>query len=207
MIVCRDMEIRYSNTSKNSSRNVEICANDQWLVAISGRITAAVDSQMSNDFNFTVNVLRVLKTSDSVNLMWSLKSTVYSAVNRNRISKYDISCTTMFQEMMYILNVANVDRNTASIQISGLLPDSIYNCCVTAHILINGNLPIELIDSACATVKTLVSPSELKEYQFIAIALGTGLCVCCLLLLCTSISFITALWKWKAESKSLDHEV
>ena len=62
-------------------------------------------------------------------------------------------------------------------------------------ILINGNLPIELIDSACATVKTLVSPLELKEYQFIAIALGTGLCVCCLLLLCTCISFITALWK------------
>ena len=80
MIVCRDMEIRYSNTGKNGSKNVEICVNDQWLVATSGGITAAVDSQMANNFNFTVNVLRVLKTSDSLNLMWSLNSTVYNAI-------------------------------------------------------------------------------------------------------------------------------
>ena len=121
------MEIRYSNTSKNGERNVEICANDQWLVAINGGITS-VDSRMTNNFDFTVNVLRVLSTS--VSLMWSQTSKAKDAMNQN-ISKYHISCTTMFQEWTYVLKVACVHKTTTSIQISGLLPDSMYNCCVT----------------------------------------------------------------------------
>ena len=198
LLVCRNMEIRFSNTSKNGSRNVEICANDQWLVAISGGITVAADvhSQMSNSFNFTVNVLRVSTTS--VSLTWSQTSTANNSMNQN-ISKYHILCTTMFQEWIYVVKVAGVHKTTNSIQISGLLPDSVYNCCVTAHILIN--LPIEVINSACTTVKTLVSPSDLK-YQSVVIALGTGLFVCCLILLCTCISFM--LWIVKTKSKSLE---
>ena len=57
---------------------------------------------------------------------------------------------------------------TVTDQISGLLPDSVCNCCVTAHTLIN--LPILKL-SMCHSV----SPSELKEYQFVVIVLGTGL--------------------------------
>ena len=190
------MEIRFSNISKNGSRNVEVCANDQWLVAISGEITVAADvhSQMSNSFNFTVNVLRVSTTS--VSLMWSQTSTANNAMNQT-ISKYHISCTTMFQELIYVVKVAGV-HNTSSIQISGLLPDSVYNCCVTAHILIN--LPIEVKNSVCTTVRTLVSPSN-TNYESAVIVLGTFLSVCCLFLLCTCVGLIISFTVYKQSNQ------
>ena len=196
LLVCRNMEIRFSNISKNGSRNVEICANDQWLVAISGGITVAADvhSQMSNSFNFTINVLRVSTTS--VSLMWSQTSTTNNAMNQN-ISKYHISCTTMFQEWIYVVKVAGVHK-TNSIQISGLLPDSVYNCCVTAHILIN--LPIEVINSVCTTVRTLAPPSN-TNYESVVIVLGTFLSVCCLFLLCTFIGLIISFTVYKQSNK------
>ena len=121
-------------------------ANDQWLVAISGRITV-VDPRMTNNFNFIVNVSRVLSTSTS--LMWSI---TYNNSMTQNVSKHEIiSCTTIYRELIYVVKVTNVDRNTTSlyIWISGLVPDSMYNCCATAHILIN--LTIEVINSACTT--------------------------------------------------------
>ena len=197
LLVCRNMEIRFSNTSKNGSRNVEICANDQWLVAISGGITVAADvhSQMSNSFNSTVNVLRVSTTS--VSLMWSQTSTANNAMNQN-ISKYHILCTTMFQEWIYVVKVAGVHKTTSSIQIGGLLPDSVYNCCVTAHILIN--LPIEVINSVCTTVRTLVPPSN-TNYESVVIVLGTFLSVCCLFVLCTCIGLIISFTVYKQSNQ------
>ena len=198
LLVCRNMEIRFFNISMNGSRNVEICANDQWLVAISGGITVAADihSQMSNSFNFTVNVLRVSTTS--VSLTWSQTSTANNSMNQN-ISKYHISCTTMFQELIYVVKVAGVHK-TSSIQISGLLPDSVYNCCVTAHILIN--LPIEVKNSACTTVRTLAPPSN-TNYESVVIILGTFLStsVCCLLLLCTCIGLIISFTVYKQSNQ------
>ena len=117
---------------------------------------------MINNFNFTVNVSRVLSTS--ISLMWSI---TYNTPMTQNVSKFDISHKTIFQEWIYVVKLASVDNISTSIQISGLLPDSIYNCCVTTHIMIN--LPIEVINSACTTVRTLAPPSNTNDESVVIV--------------------------------------
>ena len=165
------MELRYATDSNGGVQNIEVCVNDRWWnVVVSDGIKADI-SKTAHDF--TLEVLTVHFTS--VTITWSMQSMVYSKLS---VNGYDISCTAVFEGGIYEAKVPSVDINTDTIEVNGLMSDTMYNCCVTAHIQVN--LPIDLISSTCVTSKTL---SDLENTNIVVVILGTCLCVCSLLLL------------------------
>ena len=188
------MELRYGKDSNGGVRNVEVCVGDQWHVALLvGEGIKAVDSRTAHDL--TVHTSRVYSTS--VTIKWSILPKVYNN------SGFEISCSTVSHGGSNEVKIPNVDRSTTTVQVNGLLPDTVYNCCVTAHL--ERDLPIDLIFSSCVTTKTL---SELQTSTAV-LGLGVSLCVCCLLLLGTSVGLIvtcTIILKQRSVVKQSDQD-
>ena len=83
-----------------------------------------------------------------------------------------------------------VGADTTTAQINRLLPDTMYECCVTAHILTN--LQFDVRSSSCVQTETLVSQSDLLNfYHSTIIGLATSLSVSsCLLCVCVGLTAI-----------------
>ena len=168
--VCRDLELRVNNKSSHRSI-VEVCIDDQWHEAIRSA-KVANNSQSSQDISIQVD-----STSESVMITWS----EHSIPNDKIISGYDLSCTTsaLSDGQIHEVKVPNVSASTTKykIQVNGLLPGAVYECCVSAHILTN--TPLDLISSRCVTTKT---KSSQDPGNGLVLGLGTGLGICSLLL-------------------------
>ena len=188
-VVCRDMELRVNNKSNHHGRFIEVCIDDQWYEATSKTI-AASNSQSPQDI-----FIQVDSTSNSVMITWSEQS----IPNDKIISGYDLSCTTsaLSDGQVHEVKVPNVSASMTRVQVSGLLPGTAYECCVSAHILTN--TPLDLISSSCATTKTesLQDPNRTKSDKVpdgdddLVVGLGTGLGLL-LVVVCGGSIFINA---------------
>ena len=189
-IVCRDMELRVNNKSNHCGRFIEVCIDDQWYEATSITIAASLNSQSPQDI-----FIQVDSTSNSVMITWSEQS----IPNDKTISGYDLSCTTsaLFDGQVHEVKVPNVNASMTRVQVSGLLPGTAYECCVSAHILTN--TPLDLISSSCATTKTesLQDPNRTQSDKVpggdddLVVGLGTGLGLL-LVVVCWGSLFINA---------------
>ena len=121
-----------------------MCIDDQWHEAKHSMLVAN-NSQPLQD----ISVLIVDSTSESVMLEWSEQP------NDKSISGYDLSCTTSSLSddgQIHEVRVSNISISTTEVQVSGLLPDTAYQCCVNAHI--QTNTPLDLITTNCVNVST-----------------------------------------------------
>ena len=188
-VVCRDMELRVNNKSNHHGRFIEVCIDDQWYEATSKTI-AASNSQSPQDI-----FIQVDSTSNSVMITWSAQS----IPNDKIISGYDLSCTTstLSDGQVHEVKVPNVSASMTRVQVSGLLPGTAYECCVSTHILTN--TPLDLRSSSCATTKTesLQDPNRTKSDKVpdgdddLVVGLGTGLGLL-LVVVCGGSIFINA---------------
>ena len=170
--VCRDLELRVNNKSSGHERIVEVCIDDQWYEAIRSAKVAS-NSQSPQDISIQVD-----STSESVMITWSEQS----IPNDNTVSGYDLSCTTsaLSDGQIHEVKVPNISASTTKykIQVNGLLPGAVYECCVSTHILTN--TPLDLINSRCVTTKT---KSSQDPGNGLVLGLGTSLGICSLLLI------------------------
>ena len=166
--VCSDMEVRFSN---GDSRNVEVCIDDQWHTLVNSAIVIK-----TTPWNITTE-----NNSTSVIIIWSLS-------NDLSVNNYDISCKTINSGQTFSVKVANVSASITMMLIDGLIPDTEYKCCITAHLLTSSL--IDTITLSCITTRTLLLPfldvSEICNSSDI-IGLGTSLSVWLLLLLGTCV--------------------
>ena len=184
------MELRVNSESNHRGRFIEVCIDDQWYEATSKTI-AASNSQSRQDI-----FIQVDSTSNSVMIIWSEQS----ISNDKIISGYDLSCTTsaLSDGQVHEVKVPNVSANMTRVQVSGLLPDTAYECCVSAHNILT-NTPLDLISSNCATTKTesLQDPNRTQSDKVpgcdddLVVGLGTGLGLL-LVVVCGGSLFINA---------------
>ena len=151
--VCRDLELRVNNKSDVHKSTVEVCIDDQWHElheAISANLKVAnINSQSLQD----ISVMIVDSTSESVMLEWSGQQSIPSDKN---ISGYDLSCIALSLSdhgQIHEVRVPNISTSTTRVQVSELLPDTAYQCCVNAHI--QTNTPLDLISSNCVSTRTV----------------------------------------------------
>ena len=85
----------------------------------------------------------------SVIITWSLP------MNDNDVNAacFEVSCTNGISRDQFSKTVVSV--NTTMVHISGLYPDTVYNCCVTIAFL-KRSLPLNFTANTCTTTKTLV---------------------------------------------------
>ena len=121
---------------------MEVCAGDQWYVAV---VSATQEEQ-----SISLRVQGV--TSTSVTITWSLNSLQFrSSVPNNESTS--ITCRAVFHQASY--EVKLFASNTITVQITGLIPDMTYDCCVNVHG--TKNLSFSQIVSGCVITKTLSS--------------------------------------------------
>ena len=164
--VCRDLELRINNKSDVHKSTLEMCIDDQWHEAKRSMLVAN-NSQSLQDISVMIADL----TSESVMLEWS------GQPNNKNISGYDLSCTTSSLSNHGQIHEVRVSRGNIStkatrVQVSGLLPDMAYQCCVNAHI--QTNTPLDLISSNCVTLSTIKSET-VPNCGDLTVGLGAGL--------------------------------
>ena len=165
------MEVRFSNSD---SRNVEMCIDDQWHTLVNSAIV-----NNTTPWNITTK-----NDNTSIIIIWSLS-------NDLSVNNYDISCTSINNRQTLSVEVGNVSANITTMLIDGLIPDTEYKCCITAHMLTN--TLIDTISLSCITTRTLL-PTSLAASDTCnrsgIIGLGTSLSICILLLLGTCVGCI-----------------
>ena len=144
--VCRDMEFRIINASSGDEgtvNTVEVCIDDQWHKA-----TAKITDNSSSPQNISVQ-----ENSTSMIIIWS--PVEQSISNDQNISGYSILCITSSLSdlgQIHEVRVSNISISTTEVQVSGLLPDTAYQCCINAHI--QTNTPLDLISTNCVDIAT-----------------------------------------------------
>ena len=162
------MELRINNKSDVHGSTVEICIDDQWH-EVKRSMLLVNNSQPLQDISI------VIVDSNSVMIKWSGQQ---SSPNDENINGYDLSCTTSSlsdYRQIHEVRLSNISTSTTRVQVSGLLPDTAYQCCVNAHI--QTNTPLDLISSNCVTVSTSKSDkvSSCGDSFELAAGLGAGL--------------------------------
>ena len=162
--VCKDMELRFSNDSNNGVRNVEVCADDRWCVAVVSAVRAD-DSHKEQNISLQAKWVG----STSVTLTWSADSLQSSVLSTS------VMCTAAFHQASH--EVKMIASNTTTVQVTGLIPDTTYECCVNVHGV--KSLMNCMIISGCIRTKTLsaylCNPSGMIGLSIFSICL---LCVC-----------------------------
>ena len=188
--MCRDRELRFGD---QGSRNVEVCSDDQWHAVSIGAI-------VNNSTRGNISVMAVSPTS--VTIGFSLNSLVRA---------YDLSCTTVSNGQIHSVKVANVSREVTETQISGLAPNTNYECCATAYTMMT-SIPIDIISLSCTTTNTpnlpiTVQPPATSEVSgnLFMIGFWTILGICFLVLFMCVGFIIACLIALKQQTKSLKY--
>ena len=181
------MELRFGD---QGSGKVEVCSGDQWHAVSNGAI-------VNNNTRGNITVTAVDPTSVTIGYTSSTMG----------VQTYDVSCTTVSNGQIHSVKVTDVSREVTMIQISGLSPNTDYECCATAYT--TTNVPIDTISLSCTITRTPslpVTPPETLELNgnFFMIGFWSILGIC-LLLLCLCGGFIIAYPIALKHTKSLKH--
>ena len=175
--VCGDMELRFGD---HYPKNVEVCSNDHWHVVSNGAIVN----------NITQGNIAVAVVAPTL-------VTIEFSSSDVRVRGYTVSCTTGTNGQIHSVIVTDVNRSreVTLIQISGLTPNTNYECCVQAYI--ETNIPINMVNMSCiktGTSSLSVQPQETSEINNTLYMTGfwASLSIC-ILLLCVCIGCIILL--------------
>ena len=156
------MELRFRNDGTISPR-VEVCDDDQWY---------ALDSSINVDDSPVKIVEAVAVDSTSVKITFNLFPPLDNATYLA-----EVSCTTTaLGGDQFTKTTAIVGKTTWSIMmahISGLSPDTVYNCCVMIQYL--KDLPLNFTANTCTLMKTLAQLDKVAESGFCSCISTTGL--------------------------------
>ena len=188
--MCRDRELRFSD---QGSRNVEVCSGDQWHVVSNGVI-------VNNNTRGNISVIAVNPTSITIGF----------SSNGLGAQPYNMSCTTVSNGQIHSVKVADVSREVSEIQISGLAPNTSYECCATTYTLTS--VPIDTISLSCTTTNTPSLPipvptpatAEVSGNLFM-IGFWTILGICLLVLFVCGGFIVGCLIALKQTTKSLKY--
>ena len=149
---------------------MEICIDDQRH-EVKRSMLIASNSQPLQDISV------MIADSTSVMIIWSAAGQQSSSSDINVIG-YDLSCTTSSLSdhgQIHEVRVPNISTSITRVHVNGLLPGTVYHCCVNAHI--QTNTPLDLISSNCITTSTTKSKkvSSCGDSFELAAGLGAGL--------------------------------
>ena len=185
------MELRFND---GDTKNVEVCRSDQWHAVSNSAIVS----------NITLGNITVTANPTSAMIGFSLND----LRDDQRVRGYDVSCTTISNGQIHSVKVADVSREITTTQMTGLTPNTDYECCVTAYI--ETNIPIDIISLSCTTVRTLSLTPPIPEAaelnnNFYIIGFWTSLSICLLVLCVCVLSMILFLCALKQQNKALKY--
>ena len=157
--VCSDTELRFNN----NSRIVEMCINDKWH--------ELVNSAVVSNYNITLESISSTTKSTSVTVMLTPPTNV-------SVKRYDVSCTSTKDGRINSIKMANI--NQGNVVVNSLTPDTEYECCITAYILLT-IIQVDTLSMDCIQARTLPLATT-EMYNLNSTAFWTMLSICLVLL-------------------------
>ena len=176
------MELRFRNDGTISPR-VEVCDDDQWY---------SLDSSINVDGSPVKIVEAVAVDSTSVKITWfpPLDNATYLA---------EVSCTTTALGGDQFTKTTVIGKTTMA-HISGLSPDTVYDCCVMIQYL--KELPLNFTTNTCTLMKTLAQLDKVAESGFcscistIGLGIALGVVTSLSAVVAVGCAYITTLAHW-----------